>query len=332
MLKKEFLDLTKSKIVILDGSTGRNLQQRGMPVGVCPEQWILENPEVLIGLQREFLEAGSDIILAPTFTANRLKLAEYGLEERIEEINKKLVALSKEAVNQYQAISKSGRRVYVAADLSMTGEQVQPLGKISFEELVDIYKEQLKYQLEAGIDLIFIETMMSLQETRAALLAAKEVCDLPVMVSFTFEKNGRTLYGTDPKTAVIVMQSMGADAIGVNCSTGPDKMQSIVREMKAYANIPIIAKPKMAELIKAGANIVGGCCGTTVEHIRQMVDKVADLHQIPARNTHVRALTTEQNTVEIPLDGRFLVVGERINPTGKKAHGRRTSSTGSGHS
>jgi 5-methyltetrahydrofolate--homocysteine methyltransferase len=342
MLKKEFLDLTKSKIVILDGSTGRNLQQRGMPVGVCPEQWILENPEVLIGLQREFLEAGSDIILAPTFTANRLKLAEYGLEERIEEINKKLVALSKEAVNQYQAISKSGRRVYVAADLSMTGEQVQPLGKISFEELVDIYKEQLKYQLEAGIDLIFIETMMSLQETRAALLAAKEVCDLPVMVSFTFEKNGRTLYGTDPKTAVIVMQSMGADAIGVNCSTGPDKMQSIVREMKAYANIPIIAKPnaglpalvngetvfpmeaeefatEMAELIKAGANIVGGCCGTTVEHIRQMVDKVADLHQIPARNTHVRALTTEQNTVEIPLDGRFLVVGERINPTGKKA-------------
>ncbi|MFT4143976.1 MAG: homocysteine S-methyltransferase family protein [Mobilitalea sp.] len=342
MLKKEFLELTRSKIVILDGSTGRNLQQRGMPVGVCPEQWILDNPEVLVGLQREFLEAGSDIILAPTFTANRLKLAEYGLEGRIEEINKELVALSKEAVNQYHTIAKNDRRVYVAADLSMTGEQVQPLGKISFEELVDIYKEQLRYQLEAGIDLIFIETMMSLQETRAALLAAKEVCDLPVMVSFTFEKNGRTLYGTDPKTAVIVMQSMGADAIGVNCSTGPDKMQSIVREMKAFANIPIIAKPnaglpalvngetvfpmeaeefasEMAELIKEGANIVGGCCGTTVEHIRQMVDKVADMHQIPVKDTHVRALTTEQNTVEIPLDGRFLVVGERINPTGKKA-------------
>lgn len=342
MTKKEFIELTQSRIVILDGSTGRNLQNRGMPTGVCPEDWILKNPEVLIGLQREFLEAGSDIILAPTFTANRIKLAEYGLEEQIAQINKGLVAVSKEAVKEFHKANGQDRKVYIAADLTMTGEQVQPLGKLAFEELVDIYKEQLSYLLPEGVDLIFVETMMSLQECRAALLATKEMCDLPVMISLTFNENGRTLFGTDPKTAVIVMQSMGADAVGLNCSTGPDKMYDIIREMKEYAHVPIIAKPnagipklvneetvfpmeadefavEMAKLVEAGANIVGGCCGTTPLHMEKMVKAVSNLMTSPPKSNHVRALTTEQNTTPIALDGRFMIVGERINPTGKKA-------------
>lgn len=343
MTRKEFSELVQSRIIILDGATGRNLQKRGMPTGVCPEKWILNNPEILIGLQREFLEAGSDIIFAPTFTANRIKLKEYGLEDKIEEINRGLVRLSRKAVTEYRKMTGNDRPVYIAADITMTGEQVQPLGKLSFEKLVDIYKEQLSYILAEGVDLVVVETMMSLQECRAALLAVKESCDLPVMISLTFEESGRTLYGTDPRTAVIVLQSMGADAVGLNCSTGPDKMYDIVREMKEYAYVPIMAKPnagvprlvngetvfpmgpeefsaEMVKLVQAGANLVGGCCGTTPEHLRLMVDSLQGMRALPPKRTnHIRALTTEQKTLEIPLDGRFLLVGERINPTGKKA-------------
>lgn len=343
MTRDEFLLLVKSRIVILDGSTGRNLQNRGMPSGVCPEKWILDNPQVLIQLQKEFLEAGSDILLAPTFTANRVKLDEYGLADRIEEINKKLVRLSREAIREYRKESGDERKIYIAADIAMTGKQVQPLGELTFEELVDIYKEQYAYLLDEGIDLIMIETMMSLQECRAALLAAKESCDLPVLVSLTFDENGRTLYGTDARTAVIVLQSMGADAVGINCSVGPDKMHDLVNEMKDYAYVPILVKPnagipqlvndetvfpmgpeefasQMKELVLAGANIIGGCCGTTPEHIRQMVRLAGNLTPEPPRvKGHVRALTTEQNTLEIELDKGLLIIGERINPTGKKA-------------
>ncbi len=342
MTKQEFLSLINSKIVILDGATGSNLQKRGMGGGVCPEQWIVEHPETMITLQREFLEAGTDILYTPTFTANKIKLAEYGLADQMEEFNRSLVRLSREAVDSYHLTSGNDRRVYIAADLTMTGEQVYPVGKLKFEELVEVYKEQLGYILaQDTVDLIVIETMMSLQECRAALIAAKELCDLPVMVTMTFQENNCTLFGTDPKTAVVVLQSLGADAVGVNCSTGPEKMQDIVREMKQYAYIPIIAKPnagipllvndetvfpmeaeefgrEMVKLVEAGADIVGGCCGNTPEHIRQLVEQVKTItpHEIPSR--HIRALTTERRTVEIVLDGKFMVVGERINPTGKK--------------
>lgn len=342
MTREGFLELVKSKIMIMDGATGSNLQKRGMPIGVCPEEWILSHPEICTELQREFLESGSDIILAPTFTANRIKLEEYGLEDRIREINQGLVEVSKKAVEQYRSATQNPRRVYIAADLTMTGVQVQPVGSMPFEELVEVYKEQLSYILPNGVDLVVVETMMSLQECRAALLAVKESCDLPVMVSLTYQENGRTLYGTDPKTAVIVLQSMGADAIGINCSTGPDKMAELVREMKEYAYVPIMAKPNagipqlvdghthfpmdpeefaegMEKLLKAGADIVGGCCGTTPQHIRVLADRAQGRPTNVISNTHIRALTTETMTVEIPLDGPFLVVGERINPTGKNA-------------
>lgn len=341
MTRQEFIEFTNSKIVILDGATGSNLQKRSMPTGVCPEEWMLQNPQIVIGLQKEFLEAGSDILFAPTFTANRIKLAEYGQVERIEEINQGLVALSRKAVEEYRNSSGATRKVYIAADLTMTGEQVYPVGSLTFEELVDVYKEQLSYILSAGVDLIVVETMMSLQECRAALLAVKESCDLPVMVSLTYNENQKTLFGTDPKTAVIVLQAMGADAVGINCSTGPDKMLGIVQEMKEYAYVPIMVKPnagipclvnghthfpmdaeefadQMERLIGAGANIVGGCCGSTPEHLKQLVDKTIGKLPAPVKKEHVRALTTEQRTVEIALQGSFMIVGERINPTGKK--------------
>lgn len=333
MTREEFKQLIKSGIVVLDGATGTNLQKAGMPVGVCPELWIMEHPDAILTLQRQFVAAGSQIVYAPTFTGNRIKLAEYGLADRLTEINTRLVQLAKEA---------AGDHAYVAGDMTMTGQQLYPMGDLTFEELVGVYKEQARVLWEAGVDVFVVETMMSLQETRAALLAIRETCDLPIMVTLTFEADGHTLYGTPPEVAVVVLQEMGADAIGMNCSTGPADMVEAVKAMYEYATVPIIAKPNAglpevengqtvyrttpeefardAELlIAAGARIVGGCCGTTVEHIRALSDTVRRLTPQPIGTTKKRVLTSEQKLVTISLDGPFQVIGERINPTGKKA-------------
>lgn len=334
MTNKEFKQLIQKKIVLLDGATGSNLLKRGMPAGVCPEQWILEHPEVLKGLQQEFVQAGSDIVYAPTFTANRIKLAEYGLQDKIEQMNKELVRISKEAV---------GDQAYVAGDITMTGEQLAPMGTLDFEELVEVYKEQIGYLVEAGVDLLVVETMLSLQECRAALLAAKETCDLPVMITLTFNDDGKTLFGTEPSAAAVVLSSLGAAAVGVNCSAGPDKMIPIIKEMAQYTDIPLIAKPNAGlpelqpdgsteynmgadefvmytkELIAAGADIVGGCCGSTPEFIEKLHAYTKTYVKEEKEAKNLRVLSSERRALKIELDGKFLIVGERINPTGKKA-------------
>ncbi len=333
MKKQEFHALMKENPIFLDGATGSNLQRQGMPAGVCPERWILENREVLINLQRGFVDAGTNIVYAPTFTANRIKLAEYGLEAQIREINRELVALSRKAV---------GDRALVAGDLTMTGAQLAPMGNLDFEELIDVYKEQIAFLVEAGVDLLVVETMMSLQETRAALIAAKEVCELPVMATMTFESDGRTLYGTDAVTAAVVLESLGADAVGTNCSSGPDKMLDIIRQMAEVTSVPIIAKPNaglpsldrngdtvydmdpavfgesMKMLVEAGASIVGGCCGTTPDHIKALRGAVSAMTLPPRQITEKRYLTSERQTIAFGLEDNFVIVGERINPTGKK--------------
>lgn len=336
MTKQEFRELTKQGILLLDGATGSNLLMRGMPGGVCPEKWITEHPDVLTGLQREYVEAGSTILYAPTFTANRIKLAEYGLENEIHALNCALVAASKKA---------AGLGVYVAGDLTMTGEQLSPIGTLDFETLIDVYKEQILCLQEAGVDLLVVETMMSLQECRAALIAAKETCpDLPVMVTMTFESDGRSLYGTDAETAAVVLESLGADAVGANCSTGPKDMAEVIRRMASATRIPIIAKPnaglpklnaegvtvydmqadafaeQMEMVYEAGASILGGCCGTTPEHIRKLHERSKSWKAVAAerRPEGVRQLASERRTVSFCLEDPFLVIGERINPTGKK--------------
>ena len=211
MTKETFRQLTKN-YTYLDGATGSNLVKAGMPSGVCPELWILEHPDVMLELQKSYVQAGTDILYAPTFTANRIKLAEYGLEKEQKDMITKLVAISRKA-----AETATDRPVYVAGDITMTGEQLKPMGTMELEILIDIYKEQILALEAAGADLLVVETMMSLGEARAALIAAKEVCSLPVMITMTFEADGRTLYGTDAKTAAVVLESLGADAIGVNC-------------------------------------------------------------------------------------------------------------------
>lgn len=341
MTREEFFQITKEKILLLDGATGSNLTKEGMPPGVCPEKWILEHKEVLISLQKEFIRAGSDIIYAPTFTCNRIKLSEYGLEDSVVSMNKELVRLSKTAVKEAESQGRE-KRVYIAGDLTMTGRQLYPMGDLEFEELIDIYKEQVKGLLEGGVDLFAVETMMSLSECRAAVLAVKETCDLPVMVTLTFNEDLRTLYGTDPVTACVVLEAMGVDAVGVNCSTGPEKMSLVLEKMKQYAGIPLIGKPnaglphlengqtiydmgpeefgqKAAQLVQAGASVLGGCCGAAPEHIKRLKEAISSMDRPKTNPAKKRILTTERNYLEIDLDSRFLVVGERINPTGKKA-------------
>nr|WP_296485290.1 homocysteine S-methyltransferase family protein [uncultured Acetatifactor sp.] len=338
MTRSEFNDIAKYYLY-LDGATGSNLVRAGMPSGVCPERWILEHPDVMLELQKQYVAAGTNILYAPTFTANRIKLAEYGLEEQMDSVIRKLVAISKAAV------SEASQPVYIAGDLTMTGELLKPLGNMKLEKLITIYKEQITALEQAGVDLLVIETMMSLAETRAALIAAKEVSELPVMVTLTFEADGRTLYGTDAKTAAVVLESLGASAIGVNCSTGPAHMRQIVADMvSSTKGVPIIAKPnaglpcldeagntfynmnadefadEMKLLVEAGASLLGGCCGTTPEYIRRLRDifGTGPVPGLKRKADGIRMLSSERQTVEFGLDDGFFIVGERINPTGKK--------------
>ena len=340
MTREEFITLSKDHILYLDGATGSNLVKAGMPSGVCPEQWILEHQDVMLQLQKDYVQAGTNILYAPTFTANRVKLAEYHLEKNMTSMIRDLVAISKKA-----AESTPGHPVYVAGDLTMTGEQLKPMGKMELETLIDIYKEQILCLVDAGADLLVVETMMSLAETRAALIAAKEVCDLPVIATLTFERDGRTLFGTDGITAAVCLEALGACAVGANCSTGPAQMESIISEMVSHTRIPVIAKPnaglpfldengttcynmeaeefaeEMEVLVNAGATILGGCCGTTPEFIRQIHERFGTDAKVAAsrRPDGIRYLTSERITHSFGLDDGFFVVGERINPTGKKA-------------
>ena len=333
MKKEEFRNWIGSRLVYLDGATGSNLMKRGMPAGVCPEKWILDHPDILTGLQREYVEAGSNILYAPTFTANRIKLREYGLEGQIKEVNEALVKMSLEA---------AGGKALVAGDITMTGRSLIPMGDMDFEELIRVYKEQIMYLEQAGVDLLVVETMMSLQETRAALIAAKEVSQLPVMATLTFESDGRTLYGTDGITAAVTLEKLGADAVGANCSTGPDQMTGLIRQIAEVVDIPVIAKPnagmpaldeqgqtvydmdadtfaeEMKALVEAGARILGGCCGTSPEYIQKLVKETSALAPVSRHQKGMRYLTSERKTVAFHLDSPFMVIGERINPTGKK--------------
>lgn len=342
MKKEEFRELTKSRVLFLDGATGSNLMKAGMPAGACPEEWILGHEDIMENLQREYVRAGSDILYAPTFTANRTKLEEYGLADRIKEINTKLVSLSKRA---------AGGKALVAGDLTMTGRQLAPMGDMGFEELIDIYKEQIRYLADAGADLLVVETMMSLQESRAALIAAKETCELPVMVTMTFEKDGRSLFGTDAVSAAVTLESLGADAIGANCSTGPAQMENILKAMASAVSVPLIAKPnaglpsvdaggntvydmdadtfakEMKILLDAGATILGGCCGTSPQYIEKLTESVNKndgitetgknrMQGLHKKDRHF--LSSQCMTLEFGLNDPFMIVGERINPTGKK--------------
>lgn len=289
MKRQEFDELTKSGVVLLDGATGSNLRKAGMPVGISSEQWVLENPQVLQELQRAYAEAGSRIVYAPTFAANRISLRNFDLQDRVIDLNTRLVKISKDGV---------GGRALVAGDLTTTGQLLEPSGNMTYDTLYQAYQEQIKALADAGADLLVAETMLSVDETVVALDAAQSVCDLPMMCTLSLEADGSAMYGGNAVEAVITLQEMGAAAVGLNCSVGPDQLESVVANMKAVAQVPIIAKPNAgmptindkgealydmnAEdfarhtkiLVEAGAGIVGGCCGTTPEYIRKLAESL----------------------------------------------------------
>lgn len=331
-MKETLLNKIIENIVILDGATGTRMQQKGMPQGVCPEQWACNNKEILESVHREYVKAGSDIIYTFTFGANKIKLEEYGLEAKTKELNKELAQIAKRA---------AGNEAYVAGDISPTGKSIVPIGELSFEEAVNNYKEQVEGLLEGGVDLFVIETMMDITEARAAILAVKESCDLPVFVSMTFQENMKTLSGTNPVSALVTLQSLGADVVGCNCSTGPDDMVKVIEAMKPYAKVPLMAKPNaglpalvdgdtvfdmdsdefvecMPKLIKAGANIVGGCCGTNAEYIQKLSEVCRDEKVNVIATEKISVLSSSTSYQEVEQYSPVLVVGEKINPTGKK--------------
>ena len=285
MTRSEFQALLRNGTVILDGATGSNLRASGMPVGVCTEQWVLEHPEVLQNLQRAYAEAGSQIVYAPSFGANRLSLSMYGLEDRLAEMNRALVQLSRDAV---------GGRAYVAGDMATCGKPVDVEGGVSYDTLIEVYREQAQLLVDAGVDLIGLETMMGVTECSAAIEAIRSVCDLPVMCTLTLDAVGAAYFDGDAELAAQTLPALGVDAIGVNCGQGPELYVSVIQRMRAHTDLPLIAKPnaglpviqsdgsavygmspgkfarEMQQLKKAGASILGGCCGTTPEHIRML--------------------------------------------------------------
>ena len=208
----------------MDGATGSYLQQHGMQVGDCPEQFVADNPKVIQSLQADYMRAGTKVIYTATLGGTRAKLDDFGLGDKTYALNKRLAEISKEA---------AGENAWVAGDIGGTGQFIKPLGDLSFEQMVDIFKEQIRGLVDGGVDLLVIETMIDLNEARAAVLAAKEICDLRVFVTMTFDESGRTLTGTTPKAAAIALQAAGADAVGLNCSTGPFEMVQHVRDMKS---------------------------------------------------------------------------------------------------
>lgn len=289
-----------ANILLLDGAMGTILQQNGMSADVCPEAWALEHPDVLKDIYQSYASAGSQVLLTCTFGANRKKLANFSLENEVEHLNTGLVKIAREAAPGS----------IIAGSIGPTGQMIAPLGELSFDEAAEVFREQALALERGGVDSIAIETMMDLQEARAAVLGVRSACSLPFTVTMTFQ-NGRTLTGASPESVLITLQALGASAVGCNCGAGPKEMLPPISAMAPYAHVPLIAKPNagLPELIgqqtryslppaafahgalalaQAGARQIGGCCGTTPSHIQALREAVDGLSFLP------RSATTQE--------------------------------------
>ena len=316
------------RLLFFDGGMGSLLQKRGLQAGELPETWNILKPDVLTEIHKEYAEAGADIILANTFGANRFKYA-----DNLEEI------VNAAVVNAREGIRLSGRQAYVALDVGPTGKLLKPMGTLDFEEAVDVFADVVKAGVKAGVDLILIETMNDSYELKAAMLAAKENSDLPVFATVVFDEKHKMLTGASPMAIVAMLEGLHADAIGMNCGLGPKELLPIFREMAQYASCPLIINPNaglprndhgktvydvgpeefaegMVPFIEAGAWFAGGCCGTTPEHIKALVDRCKDMEIKPLTEKDYTIVTSYSQAVFI--GNKPVIIGERINPTGKK--------------
>ncbi len=335
-MKHEILERLKSEILILDGSMGALLQGRGLPNGYAPDLWNLERPKDILAVHQEYIQAGSDIVLANTFGASKIRLDEYNAYGKLKDINFAAVDLAKKAFGE--------KKGYVAGDIGPCGTTVAPFGELAFNEAIDIFYEQMKALVEAGADLIAIETMFDLQEMRAALIAAnqvREIRDLPIMAHMTFTQDGLTDTGSDPDSVVTVLDGFNVDILGLNCSTGPEHMEPVIEKIAAAtgtfisiepnAGLPIMKNgvtifpatpqemaPYAEKFVDIGANVVGGCCGTTPEYIRLITERLKKKKPLERTTPSGTKICSRMNTVYLGEGHPFVKIGEKINPTGRK--------------
>jgi 5-methyltetrahydrofolate--homocysteine methyltransferase len=335
-----FLSRLKNEILVFDGAMGTLLQASGLPRGACPDEWNLSHPEKVRDCHRAYFAAGADAVQTNTFGATRTRLKDYGLQDQVEEINVRGARMAREA-----SVGAHGRApLLVAGSIGPSGMFLQPFGELSFEAAYDIFKEQALALVKGGVDLLIIETMVDLQEMRAALLAARDVSPVPIIAQMSFTKDSRTVTGTDPVTALSVLSAMGADVVGANCMIGPAEMLPVFERLASTTDHPLSAQPNagMPQLVGpggdetvfpgtpeeiaeygekyvlAGANIVGSCCGTSPEHTKALAQRVKHLKPIQRKHLPGTRLASRVKTVFAGTGYPFVAIGERINPSGRK--------------
>lgn len=323
-------ELLNKKRLYIDGGMGTLLQKRGLPAGELPENWNITHPDDITDIHLSYLKAGSNIITTNTFGANCLKF------RNLSEIISSAVKNAKKAIELFEG---NKEECFVAFDVGPLGKMLEPLGDMPFEKAVEIFSESIRLGADNGADLIIIETMTDSYETKAALLAAKESCDLPVFVTNAYDETGKLLTGASPKAMIALLEGMRADAIGINCSLGPHQVKKIAGEYIKYSSLPVIVSPNagmpkkengktvfdvdaeefsavMKEIAEMGAAVLGGCCGTTPDYIRATVEKTKDLPFTPTEDKNLTLVSSYTHAVEIGNEP--VLIGERINPTGKK--------------
>ncbi len=331
------LERIQKGLLYLDGGTGTVLQEKGLLPGECTELWNLSHPEVIKELHKSYYAAGSDVVYANTFGVNGLKYDGKNGNPSVAKLIEAALRIAKEA--REESAAHLGRELYIGLDVGSIGKLLNPLGDLDFEDAVSIFKEVISIGASLGVDLIAIETMNDSLETKSAVLAAKEVCDLPVFVTNSFDSTGKLMTGADPKAMVAMLEGLHVDALGLNCSLGPAEMLPIVQEFAAVTSLPLIVKPNaglpdvvdgktvytvsaddfstaMAEIVKNGARIIGGCCGTDPDYIRTLVSYTQEIPPVPLTKKRRTVISSFTHAVEFDL--RPILIGERINPTGKK--------------
>jgi len=324
------------KISLADGAMGTMLQSMGLQPGESPDSWVIRNPEAILSVHRGYVEAGAEMITTCTFGANRIKLSHYGLEKDVFALNSAAVKIARQA---------AGKQVRVGGNLGPTAKLIRPLGEMSFDEVFDVYAEQVCALTESGVDYFIIQTMIDIQEMRAALLAAKQYGRVPVICQMTFESSGRTVTGTDPATAAVTLEALGADMVGANCSLGPDQLLPVVEKMVTAVSVPVTLRPNagmpvlqpdgrttfplspqefaawIPRIVDAGVTAIGGCCGTTPAHIAAARDILRGRTAVEVASSlrAAHCLTSRSATVYFGAGFPIRIIGERINPTGRKA-------------
>ncbi|WP_305043130.1 homocysteine S-methyltransferase family protein [Geoalkalibacter sp.] len=328
-----FRQALRERVLVLDGAMGTLLQERGLAPGGCPEEMNLVAPEVVAGIHAEYAAAGADIIVTNTFGGNRLKLGHYGLEKRVRDINARAVDLARGAAGQG----------FVALSIGPTGRFLEPVGDAGFDEMVEVFGEQVAAAAAAGADLLSCETFLDIRELRAAVVACREFSQLPIIAQMTFDDGGRTVLGTPPEAAAVTLDGLGVDVVGTNCGLGPDGIFALLEKMRAVTSLPLISQanaglPQLIDgqtifpgtpddmtafhgrMIALGVRIIGGCCGTTPAHIRAIRAALdgRDLSWSPPQRRLF--LSSRGAAVPVGSGAPCAIIGERINPTGKKAY------------